>query len=262
MSNSKWDDLFTRMSSAMVLLALFAVTLWLGPFGLLSLGFAGAIIMHWEMSRMFRLSNRRTQVVMAMAAMGWLPMILFPAVALDGLILPFVAGFLPVFIAAALTPKERSVYIFYGIVITAGITAYWYIIMTLGSFGVLVLAVLVIMSDISGYVFGRLVGGPKFWPSISPKKTWSGTLAGWILAATIGMYFSFYFDYMWTVPVAIIVVFGAQLGDIAESWVKRRVGVKDSSSLIPGHGGLLDRLDGFLGGAIVAGLFLNAYRIL
>ena len=262
MNDSKWSDLSTRMSSAVVLLALFSVTLWLGPSGLLGLGFAGAIIMHWEMARMFGLSDRRTQVVMAMAAMGWLPMILFPTVAANGLILPFVAGFLPVFIAAALTPKQRSVYIGYGIIITAGITAYWYITITLGSFGVLVLAVLVIMSDIGGYVFGRLVGGPKFWPSVSPKKTWSGTLAGWLLAATIGMYFSIYFNYMWTVPVAIIVVLGAQLGDIAESWVKRQVGVKDSSGLIPGHGGLLDRLDGFLGGAIIAGLFLNTYRVL
>ena len=262
MNDSKWSDLSTRMSSAVVLLALFSVTLWLGPSGLLGLGFAGAIIMHWEMARMFGLSDRRTQVVMAMAAMGWLPMILFPTVAVNGLILPFVAGFLPVFIAVALTPKQRSVYIGYGIIITAGITAYWYITITLGSFGVLVLAVLVIMSDIGGYVFGRLVGGPKFWPSVSPKKTWSGTLAGWLLAATIGMYFSIYFNYMWTVPVAIIVVLGAQLGDIAESWVKRQVGVKDSSGLIPGHGGLLDRLDGFLGGAIIAGLFLNTYRVL
>lgn len=262
MNDSKWSDLSTRMSSAVVLLALFSVTLWLGPSGLLGLGFAGAIIMHWEMARMFGLSDRRTQVVMAMAAMGWLPMILFPTIAVNGLILPFVAGFLPVFIAAALTPKQPSVYIGYGIIITAGITAYWYITITLGSFGVLVLAVLVIMSDIGGYVFGRLVGGPKFWPSVSPKKTWSGTLAGWLLAATIGMYFSIYFNYMWTVPVAIIVVLGAQLGDVAESWVKRQVGVKDSSGLIPGHGGLLDRLDGFLGGAIIAGLFLNTYRVL
>ena len=125
MNDSKWSDLSTRMSSAVVMLALFSVTLWLGPSGLLSLGFAGAIVMHWEMARMFGLSDRRTQLVMAMAAMGWLPMILFPAVAVNGLILPFVAGFLPVFIAAALTPKQPSVYIGYGIIITAVITAYW-----------------------------------------------------------------------------------------------------------------------------------------
>lgn len=262
MIDSKWGDLSTRMLSAIVLLALFAVTLLIGRFGLLSLGFVGAIVMHWEMGRMFGLSDRRTRVVMALAAIGWLPMILFPAVALDGLILPFVAGFLPVFIAATLTPKQRPVYIVYGIIITAGITAFWYITMAFGSFGILALALLVIMSDIGGYVFGRLVGGPRFWPSISPKKTWSGTLAGWLLAATIGTYFGIYFNYMWTVPVSIIVVFGAQLGDIAESWVKRRVGVKDSSGLIPGHGGLLDRLDGFLGGAIIACLFLNMYRVL
>jgi phosphatidate cytidylyltransferase len=99
-----------------------------------------------------------------------------------------------------------------------------------------------------------LIGGAKFWPAVSPKKTWSGTVAGWVLAGLFGLYLMQVTGVSWSVPVAILVAFGAQMGDIAESWVKRRLGVKDSSQLIPGHGGFLDRFDGFVGGAAVFGL--------
>jgi phosphatidate cytidylyltransferase len=110
------------------------------------------------------------------------------------------------------------------------------------------------LSDVGGYVAGRIIGGVKFWPSISPKKTWSGTIAGWILTALLGFFLVQSSGEEWMVAVAVAVAFGAQLGDIAESWIKRRVGVKDSSNLIPGHGGFLDRFDGFIGGAAVLGM--------
>ena len=137
---------------------------------------------------------------------------------------------------------------------TLGLVSFWYIALNFGTFGVVVLAVLVILSDVGGYIIGRAVGGRKFWPSISPKKTWSGILAGWILAALFGFILMQYSGAIWLIPVCIAVAIGAQLGDIAESWVKRRVGVKDSSKLIPGHGGVLDRFDGFIGGALVLGI--------
>ena len=101
---------------------------------------------------------------------------------------------------------------------------------------------------------GRMIGGARFWPSISPKKTWSGTIAGWILTGLLGAVLMYYSGLIWMVPVSVAVAFGSQLGDIAESWIKRRVGVKDSSNLIPGHGGFLDRFDGFIGGAGVLGI--------
>jgi len=112
----------------------------------------------------------------------------------------------------------------------------------------------VVVSDIAGYFAGRTLGGPKFWPAISPKKTWSGTVAGWIGAALLGAGF-------WALaggPAALIVLtpliaFAGQMGDIAESWLKRRAGVKDSSNLLPGHGGLLDRFDALIAAGLVAG---------
>ena len=146
------------------------------------------------------------------------------------------------------------VYVVYGAILTIGTLAFWYIALNFGVFGAAVLATLVILSDIGGYVAGRLIGGRKFWPSISPNKTWSGVFAGWLLATLFGYILMLYGGASWTVLVCISVVIGSQLGDIAESWVKRRVDVKDSSNLIPGHGGVLDRFDGFIGGATVLGL--------
>lgn len=111
-------------------------------------------------------------------------------------------------------------------------------------------AAVAIASDVGGYFGGRLMGGPKFWPSISPKKTWSGTITGWILAAIVGAVFAGLIDgghntlaFMF---LSVLVALAAQMGDIAESAVKRRAGVKDASDLLPGHGGLLDRFDGIL----------------
>ncbi len=106
--------------------------------------------------------------------------------------------------------------------------------------------------DIGAYAAGRTIGGPKIAPKISPKKTWAG-LFGAMIASSAVMFgvFSTTTFHMETTPVALIVlccIFSilAQAGDFFESWVKRTFDVKDSSNIIPGHGGLLDRLDGLL----------------
>ena len=114
----------------------------------------------------------------------------------------------------------------------------------------------VVVSDILGYFAGRTFGGPKFWPAISPKKTWSGTIAGWIGAviwALILVLVTGSGDW-WMLAAGPLVAFAGQMGDIAESWLKRRVGVKDSSNLIPGHGGVLDRFDAMSGAFLLIGV--------
>jgi phosphatidate cytidylyltransferase len=108
------------------------------------------------------------------------------------------------------------------------------------------------MSDVAGYFAGRMLGGPKFWPRVSPKKTWSGTIAGWIGAALVGAIWAAWLDAGWeTIGISVALAMMAQMGDIAESAVKRKVGVKDSSNLLPGHGGLFDRFDAMLGAALM-----------
>jgi phosphatidate cytidylyltransferase len=112
---------------------------------------------------------------------------------------------------------------------------------------------LVIITDLAGYFAGRLLGGPKFWASISPNKTWSGTVAGWLGSGCVGGIFISQLEgvHWGIVPLSILLSIVSQCGDILESHLKRQAGVKDSSSLIPGHGGFLDRFDGMIAAAAV-----------
>ncbi|SCW67529.1 phosphatidate cytidylyltransferase [Sphingobium faniae] len=119
---------------------------------------------------------------------------------------------------------------------------------------------LVWATDIGAYFAGRSIGGPKLAPRVSPSKTWAG-LAGGVLAALV---IGFLLHRFACLPIQLAAASGllavaAQLGDLLESWMKRRAGVKDSSNLLPGHGGVMDRLDGVVAAApLAAALFLLA----
>ena len=109
----------------------------------------------------------------------------------------------------------------------------------------------VVATDVLGYFAGRLIGGPKFWPAVSPKKTWAGTGFGWIGAALVGWGFALNSGATFElIGISIAISMASQMGDIAESAIKRMMDVKDSSALIPGHGGVLDRFDGMLGASV------------
>ncbi|MDJ1008158.1 MAG: phosphatidate cytidylyltransferase [Paracoccaceae bacterium] len=113
------------------------------------------------------------------------------------------------------------------------------------------LLLVVVATDIAGYFAGRRLGGPKFWPRVSPNKTWSGTIAGWVASGAVGAAFlTFTAAGPFVILLSMLLSFAAQMGDIAESALKRSVGVKDSSDLLPGHGGLFDRFDGVLGASV------------
>lgn len=143
----------------------------------------------------------------------------------------------------------------------------------------LTLLAMVIGTDIGAYFLGRMIGGPKIAPSISPSKTWAGLFGGMIGAALLGLLMWSVYVYrtmgpfhdmalpgdFWAVfrhyalrfmIAGVIVAPIAQAGDFFESWLKRRAGVKDSGTLIPGHGGVFDRADGLLAVAAVVGIYL------
>lgn len=105
-------------------------------------------------------------------------------------------------------------------------------------------------ADIGGYVFGRLIGGAKLAPKISPNKTWAGTIGGIIAASTVSALFSGTLsgkhDIVLLALAGATIGVVAQFGDLFESMFKRRFSVKDTGSLIPGHGGMLDRIDSIL----------------
>lgn len=122
-------------------------------------------------------------------------------------------------------------------------------------------------TDIAAYFGGRFIGGPKLMPSVSPKKTWAGFLSGVFAAMLAGV------AIVWVstpdgrllglggVALAVFTLATAALsqgGDLGESWLKRRFDAKDSGALIPGHGGVMDRVDGFWAAALLAGLVLAA----
>jgi phosphatidate cytidylyltransferase len=125
----------------------------------------------------------------------------------------------------------------------------------LGLTAVLFIAATVWATDIFAYLAGRSIGGPLLWPSVSPNKTWSGAIGGLIggvAAATLVAYASGITKLAAVGLVAVVLSVLTQAGDLLESAVKRRFGAKDTSKLIPGHGGLMDRLDGFLVAALAA----------
>lgn len=123
-----------------------------------------------------------------------------------------------------------------------------------GFLAMVLLFAVVWATDIVAYFVGRALGGPLLCPSISPKKTWSGAVGGAVGAMAAAVAIGHLFDANRQVFAVLGLVLSvvAQLGDLLESWIKRHFGAKDASHLIPGHGGVMDRLDGFWAAALVA----------
>lgn len=115
----------------------------------------------------------------------------------------------------------------------------------------------VIVTDIGAYASGRTIGGPKLWPAVSPNKTWSGLIGGVLAASLAGGLFAWVSgtgSAPWLASLGLVLGLVAQGGDLAESALKRHFGVKDSSNLIPGHGGVMDRMDGIVTASVIAAI--------
>lgn len=254
--SGRWGDLTRRVVSAVVLLGI-GVLLALSQGIPLRAGIAALIgVTFWELAR---LTGWRHPEMHATAFGSWRPIAL---AVLAGLCLfaalmwfsPFSVLMLLVPIAIGVlgaASGERWVFAIFGL----GILLVGYGLVgfreALGLPFVLWMMGVVVTADIAGYFAGKMIGGPKFWRRLSPKKTWSGTVAGWIGAVLVGtvIWASGHGDaaLIWLSP---LVAFAGQMGDIAESWLKRRAGVKDSSNLIPGHGGFMDRFDAVCGATL------------
>jgi phosphatidate cytidylyltransferase len=244
----RWGDLRQRLLSAAVLLGVGAVELWLGgwPFLVFIMVLVGAMI--WEVARMSRPDAPKLALGFGMLAAllmfadegwpNWSAWALAPIIPALFLI-PFPKG---VSWNMAKTCAAMSLAV---MAVGHGI---FELRQTEGALAILWVLSVVVISDVAGYFVGRSLGGPKFWPAISPKKTWSGTIAGWIGAAALGAAFvAMGYGSAVLIAASTLIAFAGQMGDIAESWIKRRAGVKDSSGLIPGHGGVLDRFDAVIG---------------
>lgn len=115
----------------------------------------------------------------------------------------------------------------------------------------------VVATDVAAYVSGRLIGGAKLWPAVSPKKTWAGLIGGIAASGLTGVLFAVFgsgVSLLWLGGLGLVLGAVAQIGDLGESALKRHFGVKDASGLLPGHGGFMDRMDGVVAAAILAAL--------
>ena len=242
----KWSDLAPRLASGAAMVVVGALLIWLGGHWFrigITLISAGMV---WELAKMVAPEPGPLALQMAGIAGGAILLAVYlpPTLALPLLLLPSMA-------AIAMIPHRRTIFLTFTAMILVSAFGMVRIRDDLGAGWLLWLVAVVVVTDVLGYFAGRLIGGPKFWPRVSPKKTWSGTVAGWVGAAAVGYWFG---HLSGTGPelmgISVAVSMASQMGDMAESSVKRKTGVKDSSSLIPGHGGLMDRFDGMLGGSM------------
>lgn len=269
-SAKRWRDLKKRAISAAVLGPGALLCVWLGAEVWTALMTVAVAVLCWEW---VRLCGLRSHLWPGMA----LPGAVFVACALAVFGLPLwgllflLLGFIATWVASPRLrrrsgPPPPALWLALGVLYIgiAGIA-----LITLrhdneaGRDNVLFLFFVVWASDIGAYMAGRMVGGPKLAPAISPGKTWSGAVGGLLSSMLVG-----WLAADWLVPgnpsvpkvllVAAVLGVATQLGDLLESAVKRRFKVKDSSMLIPGHGGLLDRLDGLMAAAPVAALLAAA----
>ena len=243
----RWNDLAVRMGSGAVMLALGLAAVAAG--GDVFHGFVAIICgaMVWELVRMLCPDDPRFALRLGvLAGAASMVAIYLPIVyAIPALLVPAAAG-------AALVTQNRGLYVAFVVVVLFAGFGMMSVRDDLGFVWMLWLALVVVATDVAGYFAGRLIGGPRFWPRVSPKKTWSGTAAGWIAAAGVGAAFAASTKAgLPLVLVSAVLSLASQMGDVAESAIKRKMGVKDSSALIPGHGGLLDRFDGMLGASVV-----------
>jgi phosphatidate cytidylyltransferase len=264
----RWSDLRKRALSALVLLPAAITCIWLGAEAWTVLVAVAVAVLSWEWVHLCGLRTRALPglaVPLVVLAAGALAVAERPGAGLMLLLAGFAATWLvarqlPWHWRRARLPLQPAGRLAAGVLYIgiAGIA-----LITLrhdteaGRANVFFLFLVVWASDIGAYMAGRAFGGPKLAPAISPNKTWSGAIGGLVAAALVGEVAA---GLLWpwhagaALPVACLLGVTAQAGDLLESAIKRHFHVKDTSSLIPGHGGLLDRLDGVLAAAPVAAL--------
>ncbi|MGB6769395.1 MAG: phosphatidate cytidylyltransferase [Methyloceanibacter sp.] len=249
--------MLTRLVSAIVMAALALGSALVSVWTFVALLIAAGVTVSWEWGRLVRKAGFDAIAGIQSAAVASVAVAVAlsrPGLALIAAIVALVGtGLLAV---SSLTVGWSLLGIAYSVLST------WSMVWlrsdpTLGATALLYLLLVAWTTDTASYGGGRLVGGPKLAPSISPRKTWSGLLAGILAPALVGYAFALFLQdtSAWRLTlVSIVIAAACQAGDLGESAVKRRFGTKDMSNLIPGHGGLLDRIDGLLIAAIAAAL--------
>ena len=250
------SELALRVCSALVLVPLAIGTAYLGGWPFAVFWGAAAIGVLWEWSLMVA-RNEQLAVLLAGGASLALAVVLVAT----GHVLPaLIVVAMGALGAASLTLADRRLWVA-GAIPYAGALAIAPIVLRSdgeqGFLAILFLFAIVWTADIAAYFVGRALGGPKLVPRVSPNKTWAGAIGGLlasVVAAIVVAKMAALTSFFALAMLAIVLSVLAQAGDLFESFLKRRFNAKDSSHLIPGHGGLMDRLDGFVTATVVAAI--------
>lgn len=253
-------ELFLRINSALVLSTVSLVLAYRGPYSFAALITVFIALMAWEWGRLVR--GKGLDLSFGLQVAGTAAAILMTAARCPacGVSLVIIAT-IGVFALRRLGDSPERAWWSAAGVYYAGLPAVALVWLrtdeSYGWFAILFLFITVWTTDSAAYATGRLIGGPKLAPRISPGKTWSG-LAGGVLAGTVASAIYAYSlggtSWMIVGAIGAGLALVSQLGDLAESAVKRVFGFKDASGLIPGHGGVLDRMDGLVAAAFTASL--------
>ena len=254
---SEWNDLLPRLISGFLLLCVSSVCIYLGGyfFTLYLVLLVG--VMHWELGKMLSPMSKQAMwfsAILSIISTLYLVGSQSPVWSLLILLVNFH------FQKNFFHHNSNFGALYSAAVIICGIVFYK-VRLDFGLLHTVWLIGIVVFTDTAGYIIGRTVGGPKVFPRISPKKTWAGVLAGWFAVGLFSWSFveniapqSLFIKF---ISISIILSVSAQIGDMIQSHLKRKSDVKDSSGLLPGHGGFMDRFDGFVGAMVVTGLIFE-----
>jgi phosphatidate cytidylyltransferase len=256
-AKGKWADLGVRATSALILIPAVLLDIWMGGVWFeLFMAFLGLLMAHeWT-----NIVHQRSSSQFALHAAAVLSAALLPQ---DIGVLPTLSIILGVtvigLVGTMYRDRDKSLFAYSGIPYVALPVLALVLLRTDNVWGVhaiMWLMLVVWATDTFAYFAGRIIGGPKLAPVLSPKKTWAGLLGGMAGAAVVSSIYAAFWLPSWAAlaGVAASLAVVAQLGDIFESALKRRFDMKDSGDLIPGHGGVLDRVDGLVVAGVVAAI--------
>jgi phosphatidate cytidylyltransferase len=254
---AKWQDLGVRALSAAVLIPVVLLDIWIGGLWFeLFAAFLGILMAHeWTVIAHGRSTSQFALHALAALCAAFLPREIGPMMTLSVILLITAVAY----VGVAFGPRAKSTWCFVGVPYVA-LPVLALVVLRhdpqWGLHAIIWIMLMVWTADSLAYFAGRIIGGPKLAPKISPKKTWAGmggAMAGAAIAS--GLYAWWFAPSVWPLVVlAALLAIVEQAGDIFESAFKRFHGVKDSGHLIPGHGGIIDRVDGLIAVTVVAAM--------